>query len=153
MKRAKDSEASPIILSWLWFCFQVYTFCSPCIDINCSNGLQWNPRYLGIKQLRCEQVVPNYVESCQLAELGECNSHNRPIRDICPGDLLVYLVIPIPFDLQCQAFSFVLWDIIIYIYFMSDQISINSCQSMVTTEVNLIISLGIRTIFCTRYLN
>ena len=100
------------------------------VDINCSNGLQWNPRYLGIKQLRCEQVVPNYVESCQLAELGKCNSHNRPIRDICPGDLLVYLVIPIPFDLQCQAFSFVLWDIIIYIYFMSDQISINSCQSM-----------------------
>ena len=60
------------------------------------------------KTVKVRTSGPNYVESCQLAELGKCNSHNRPSRDICTGDLLMYLVIPIPFDLQCQAYSFVL---------------------------------------------
>ena len=48
------------------------------------------------KTVKVQTSGPNYVESCQLAELGKCNSHNRPSRDICRGDLLMYLVIPIP---------------------------------------------------------
>ena len=101
------------------------------------------------KTVKVRTSGPNYVESCQLAELGKCNSHNRPIRDICTGDLLMYLVIPIPSIFNVKPIH-AYFETLLFIY-ISCQIRYLSIH--VTTEVNLIISLGIRMIICTRYLN